>query len=701
LKLAIVIVHYNSSADLDRCLESIVACAPRQEHQVIIVDNASRDDGLETVHRRYPDFTWIFSEENTGYSRGCNLGMAQVDAEYYLILNPDIVVQPGALDSLLEFADAHPRAGMVGPQLLNEDGSVQASCRRFYTFTTLLMRRTLLGKIFPNSESVRLHLMKDFDHRSSRPVDWVLGGCLLVRRTAMDRTGPMDERFFLYFEDVDWCYRMWQAGFEVLYSPDARFMHRHRRESAKGTFNRTFWMHLGSLISFYEKWGILVWLLKKWRDPLMLFSLWMADLLGVTMAFGLAYLLRGALDRAMPGVFAEPLYPFGEYLPVLGFSLLLATMTFFMTGRYRSGQGRSARSTGEQLKQIGALAVLLMATTYLGHLEVVSRAVLLLFIPLLAVAVVSGERLFRAALARLEKGRLSLERTLVVGGAQELRSWLSGAPGLKESLLDQGVDLAGYVAEPATDGVGLPPLGGGVIPWLGRPADLLEVVKRYRISQVVFRERPGSDEDHWRLLAGLRGLRVRMRWQIPDVWLLEAPVHGESFGPAASAVTSQQSRVVAAALLRRLLSLAGGLLLLLLGSLPWLWQKLFSVRQGKARVERVEVRDFWGNRVQLVLALDRQGRTRSLPWQWRLAGPLLTGRLGLSGSSATLGDRPAIPDGLADGASLWRLNPAAPGLTGCWAAGAEGSEARWWRMGKQLWLDPGGFGEQPAARDRD
>ena len=309
MKLAIVIVHYNSSADLDRCLESIVACAPRQEHQVIIVDNASRDDGLDRVHDRYPDFTWIFSAENTGYSRGCNLGMAQAEADYYLVLNPDIVVQPGALDALLEFADANPRAGMVGPQLLNEDGSIQASCRRFYTFTTLLMRRTPLGKIFPNSESVRLHLMKDFDHRSCRPVDWVLGGCLLVRRSAMQRTGPMDERFFLYFEDVDWCYRMWQAGFEVVYAPDARFIHRHRRDSAKGTFNRTFWMHLGSLISFYEKWGILVWLLKKWRDPLMLLMLWVADLVGVTAAFGLAYELRPPPIGSCPGFSMSACFP--------------------------------------------------------------------------------------------------------------------------------------------------------------------------------------------------------------------------------------------------------------------------------------------------------------------------------------------------------------------------------------------------------
>ena len=163
VRLAVVIVHYNTSEDLARCLESLAAYPPAARHRVVVVDNASRDEGLAAVHQRFPDCQWIFNAENTGYARGCNRGMAAVDADYYLILNPDIVVQPAALDRLLEFADAHPRAGLVGPQLLNEDGSLQDSCRRFYTVRTLLLRRTVLGRIFPNSRTVQRHLMRDFD----------------------------------------------------------------------------------------------------------------------------------------------------------------------------------------------------------------------------------------------------------------------------------------------------------------------------------------------------------------------------------------------------------------------------------------------------------------------------------------------------------------------------------------------------------
>ncbi len=113
VKLAIVIVHYNTSADLARCLESLTANPPAAEHRIVVVDNASRDEGLADVHRRFPDCIWIFNTENTGYAHGCNLGIAAVDAEYHLVLNPDVVVLPGSLDALLAFADRHParRAG--------------------------------------------------------------------------------------------------------------------------------------------------------------------------------------------------------------------------------------------------------------------------------------------------------------------------------------------------------------------------------------------------------------------------------------------------------------------------------------------------------------------------------------------------------------------------------------------------------------
>jgi len=695
LKLAIIIVHYNTSTDLENCLASLEACPPAVEHRVVVVDNASRDVGLEIVHRNHPDCLWIFNNENVGYSRGCNRGMAQVEADYYLIMNPDIVVQPGSLDRLLEFAENNPRAGMVGPQLLNADGSIQDSCRRFYTLKTLLLRRTILGRIFPNSQTVYLHLMRDFDHQSSRPVDWVLGGCLLVRRSAMERTGPMDERFFIYFEDVDWCYRMWQAGFEVQYTPDARFVHHHRRDSASGKFNRSFWLHLGSLISFYEKWGMFVWLMKKWRDPLLVFLLWTLDMVGLTAAFGLAYTLRAA----MKGLFAEPLYPVAEYVPLLVFSWLLASLTFLLTGRYRPGRHRGARSLTEHLQQIGVVAVLLLASTYLGHLEVISRAVLLMFIPLLFGVTAVGEEMFGRLLRRLEQGRLSLERTLLVGESGRIRDWLTGAG----DLADQGVDVAGYVADQPVGGPidgGLPPLGGGDIPWLGSTSEILEVIQRYRISQVVFWDRPAPGDAAWTTLAALRRLRVRLRWQVDDVWLLAAGARAEVFGGVLSAVKGSGSGTAVRILGGRLLSLAAGLILGLVGLLPYIWFRLVRAPGGKGRLLRFQVSDLWGHDPRLTLAVSATGRVLPLPWQWALAGALLTGRIALFGPRPLTAGRVDAPREPGAVLAFWRGEPRLPGLTGSWGrTDPSGRSGAITAQMRQLWNDPGGFGTLGAGGD--
>jgi N-acetylglucosaminyl-diphospho-decaprenol L-rhamnosyltransferase len=691
VKLAVVIVHYNSSDDLRRCLESLVAYAPAQEHRVIIVDNASEDQGLAEVHGLYSEFQWIFSKENLGYSKGCNLGMAQVDAEYYLLLNPDIVVQPGALQRLLEFADQTPRAGMVGPQLLNEDLSVQDSCRRFYNLKTLLLRRTFLGKIFPNSETVRLHLMGDFDHQSVRPVDWVLGGCILVRKSAMQRTGPMDERFFLYFEDVDWCYRMWQAGYEVLYTPDARFIHRHRRDSAQGKFTRTFWLHLGSLISFYEKWGILVWLLKKWRGPLLLFLLWGLDILGLTAAFGAAYGLRSLMGR----FFTEELYPFSEYQPLLLFSLLLASLTFLLTGRYRTTRHRRRRSILEHLQQVGVVAILLLAATYLGHLDVISRAVLLMFIPLLFVSTALGDVGVSAIVRRLEKGHLSLERTLLVGDPRRLQAWLAQAG----NLTDAGVDVAGYVWQPQEGEDGLPPLSHGEIPWLGTAGNMVETVHRYRIGQVVFWDRPTGGDDSWLQLAGLRRLRVGLRWNVEDVWLLASGARVEDFAGGLSAVQSHGSSAAIKSIMARLGSfLFGGIMVLF--TLPfWLWLRGVRIARGSARLVSIRARDLWGNDPRLDMAVDRGGRVLSLPWQFSLMLSLVSGKVRLLGPRAVLGAVRFHSEDPREMADFWKDEPGAPGLTGSWTqmpmthgANVAKGPVSLFSLVKQLWCDPGGFG---------
>ncbi len=676
VRLGIVIVHYNTPDDLGRCLSSLRDQAPACTHETVVIDNASTAPGLEEVQAEFPDVSWVRNSENTGYGRGCNQGLAMLGADYHLILNPDIVVLPGALDSLLDFADRHPRAGLVGPQLLNEDGTVQESCRRFYTLGTLLLRRTFLGKIFPNSRTVHRHLMRDFDHASPRPVDWVLGGCLLVRREALDRCGPMDERFFLYFEDVDWCYRMWQCGFEVVYIPDARFVHRHRRTSARGTFNRSFWLHLTSLISFYEKWSLVVYAVKKWRRPLEVVLHWLLDMVLLTVALVGAYGIR----RLLQPFFSEDLLPLSWYGGWLGYAAILVTVAFVVMGRYRAPRQSAAMAWGAHLKQMGLVALLLLAGSYLGREDVVSRAVLLILLTLYTGLTVWANAVVRRIHRRLEQGYLALERTLLAGPRDLLAQWLDAHGDLR----GLGVDVVGYVTrEPATVS-GHPALGDGDVPWLGNLADLPTLVDRFRVSQVAFWHPPGSPAMEPRLLSRLRRMRIRMRWILQEAWLLAAGARAESFGGAPSGVLDPDDGRTLRRWAARPVEILVAVPLLVATTLTTPLRRR-SLGRGTVEVEKVDATDDGDDNGQIDVFVRPDGQPLPLWWQSGLTGALMTGRIGLVGAPLSVErDVAGASDELT--ADLRAAAAARPGLTGSWAGPPR-------RALSEFFMNPGGLAD--------
>jgi len=677
VRLGIVIVHYNTPEDLGRCLASLAEHAPACAHEVVVVDNASNAPGLDAVQERYPQVRWLRNPENVGYARGCNQGLAAVAADYHLLLNPDIVVLAGALDALLAFADRHPRAGIVGPQLLNEDGTVQESCRRFYTFGTLLLRRTVLGRIFPDSAIVRRHLMRDFDHASARPVDWVLGGCLLVRREALARCGAMDERFFLYFEDVDWCYRMWQAGFEVVYAPDARFVHRHRRASARGTFSRSFWLHLGSMISFYEKWSLVVYAAKKWRRPLAVALHWLLDMLLLAAALLGAYGLR----KLSGPLFAEDLLPLSWYRGWLGYAALLVTVAFALMGRYRTSRQPDRPAWSEHLKQMSLVTLLLLAGSYLGREEVVSRAVLLVLLALYTGMTAWASTVVGRTLRRLERGYLALERTLLVGPRQALASWLAAV----DQPRGQGIDVVGYTtAEPAPPG-GHPAIGPTGVPWLGGADDLPGLSERFRVSQVAFWAGPADSGVPPGDLARLRRARIRLRWLVADAWLLAVGAQAERFGAADSGVLEPDDGELLRRWAWRPLEILAAVPLLVAGAVTWRWRRQ-AERAGRIRRETVDVGGVPPHNETVTRLVRADGSPLPLWRQPGLARGLLRGRIALVGAPLD-----SAPTG-ADLVDILRRRPAArPGLTGTWARrqgrGALGT----------LWRHPGGWGQKAAA----
>ncbi len=228
--LSIIIVNWNVRDLLRRCLLSILQ-PPTSNLQVIVVDNASSDGSVEMVRQEFPTVRLIASEVNLGYPGGNNAGLAVARGRYVMILNPDTEIVGNALTTLIAFADAHPDVGVIGPQLLHPDGSVQSSRRRFPTLATALFESTWLQPLAPR-RLLRRYYVLDRPDDAVQDVDWVDGAALLARRTAIQQVGPLDEGYFMYSEELDWCRRFRQAGWRVVYLPTAQVIH-HRGKSSE------------------------------------------------------------------------------------------------------------------------------------------------------------------------------------------------------------------------------------------------------------------------------------------------------------------------------------------------------------------------------------------------------------------------------------------------------------------------------------
>jgi N-acetylglucosaminyl-diphospho-decaprenol L-rhamnosyltransferase len=234
--LSIVIVSWNVRKLLRRCLRSAMeslTCEKGRDlsAQVIVVDNASVDGSAEMLREEFPHVSLIANEENVGFTRGNNQGLALSDGRYALLLNPDTEVVADALGEMVGFMDREPEVGALGPQLLYPDGRVQSSRRRFPRFSTALLEGTFLQQRFPHSGLLKRYYVLDAGDEQTQEVDWVVGACLLMRRATLDEVGPLDERFFMYSEEMDWCYRAKELGWWVIYLPQAKVVHHEGKSS--------------------------------------------------------------------------------------------------------------------------------------------------------------------------------------------------------------------------------------------------------------------------------------------------------------------------------------------------------------------------------------------------------------------------------------------------------------------------------------
>jgi N-acetylglucosaminyl-diphospho-decaprenol L-rhamnosyltransferase len=216
--VSVVVVTWNALPWLEQCLESV------HGREIVVVDNGSTDGTVPFVRERFPAVR-VIEQENKGMGGGNNAGMRAADGRYFFLLNSDAWVIDDGLDKLIEFADAHPAAAVVGPKLLNTDGTLQRSVRGEPTLWRLATEYLFIRKLAPRSKRLNPLYRGDFAHDRVEEVDWLFGPALLVRREAADAVGLFDEDFFMFSEEVDWMTRFRRAGWSVVFFPDAEVMH--------------------------------------------------------------------------------------------------------------------------------------------------------------------------------------------------------------------------------------------------------------------------------------------------------------------------------------------------------------------------------------------------------------------------------------------------------------------------------------------
>jgi len=260
--LSIVILNYNNVNLLKKCIKSILDAQIKIDYELIVVDNNSRDKSkefLSQLNLSQIKMQVVLNNHNSGYAAGNNQAIKLAQGDYIFICNPDIIVLQGSIEKLYSYLKSHSDVGIVGPQLLNLDRTVQYSCCRFPHWYTPFLRRTFLGRLPLLKKKLEDYLMLDYSHKEEKDVDWMIGAALMFNKNVFEKLGGFDERYFLYFDDVDLARRIWKEDKRVVYLPNIQMIHAHQRLSAvhstlPSLFSKILWIHAQSALKYFWKW---------------------------------------------------------------------------------------------------------------------------------------------------------------------------------------------------------------------------------------------------------------------------------------------------------------------------------------------------------------------------------------------------------------------------------------------------------------
>jgi GT2 family glycosyltransferase len=276
--------------------------------EIIVVDSGSDDGSPEMVREQFPRVHLIVREDNVGFPLGNNIGLAEANGRYLLLLNPDTEVVGEALSRMVNYLDGNPDVGVVGGQLLNPDNTVQSSRRRFPTVATAFFESTWFQPFAPKG-ILRRYYAEDIDDGETADVDWVKGACLMTRKTILDEVGPLDADYFMYSEELDWCKRIKMAGWRVVYFPEAKIIHYEGKSSEQAVTARHINFQRAKLRYFHKYHGMMIMILL--RIFLLLNFVWQLALEAIKGLVGHKKELRRQRIRAYWQVIRSGLRPAG------------------------------------------------------------------------------------------------------------------------------------------------------------------------------------------------------------------------------------------------------------------------------------------------------------------------------------------------------------------------------------------------------
>ncbi|OGF21566.1 hypothetical protein A2316_03195 [Candidatus Falkowbacteria bacterium RIFOXYB2_FULL_38_15] len=252
MDLSIITVNWKVKDLLEKCLRSVYQQAKDISFEVFVVDNDSGDGSVEMVREKFPQVLLTASNDNLGFAKGNNVAAKDAKGRYILLLNPDTEILDNAIGKMVKFMDNHPGCGIAGCKLLNPDLTHQPSVRRFPNFLSQALILLKLHHLFPHSSPMSHYLAEDFDYTKTQPVDQVMGAFFMIRRKVIEKIGLLDEKFWIWFEEVDYCKRAKEAGFKILYTPEAKIIH-YYGQSFKQVYNVKKQKDFNKSLTYYFK----------------------------------------------------------------------------------------------------------------------------------------------------------------------------------------------------------------------------------------------------------------------------------------------------------------------------------------------------------------------------------------------------------------------------------------------------------------